>query len=406
MQEQMTKKRRGGLATGLEIGRNDTADDLKNLAASDPEGFARKTTDLIERGELTWSDIHSLPRLFDQLVDVKVPVRMEVAGHQRALESSAFPLICGGLTIAGFISAYDAVPTIGEQLVTETQDNKKVSTYAAALSEDTNVDRVEEGKDFPEVGAGEEKVEIRHKRNGRRISITGETLEENDVAGFAMKVNQLGEIAAEYVEEQTLSRVCDVSGSGSSPAEPYVYRPAGSGTQLYNATGDYPGTRAPSGTRLNTNTLVDETDLDNARAVLAAMENSRGKRINIPMSQCILLVPDALVGTALKIRNSELTPGVINEYNAWGPRGPWQPQVVSSPKLDDFSTTAWYLGDFKRQFIRKWKLRMEYVTLGMDTETFLKSRVAFQARIAWDMEVGALDYVYVVQSLDSSTEPS
>jgi len=73
--------------------------------------------------------------------------------------------------------------------------------------------------------------------------------------------------------------------------------------------------------------------------------------------------------------------------------------------LDDLSTTVWYLGWFEKQFKRKWKLRFEYVTLGQDTESYLRSRIAFQARLGWDVEIGATDYVYVVQCLSATTAP-
>jgi len=73
--------------------------------------------------------------------------------------------------------------------------------------------------------------------------------------------------------------------------------------------------------------------------------------------------------------------------------------------MDDLSTSAWYVGAFKRQFKRKWKLRFEYVTLGQDTQAYLNSRIAFQARIAWDVEIGSTDYVFCVQSLSGTTAP-
>ncbi len=298
------------------------------------------------------------------------------------------------------------VPTIGQDLVTDVDDNKRVSIYAAITSMDVNEDKVKEGDDFPEISAGEEKYEIRSLRNGRRLSITAETIEENDVTNIVDRINALAEIANERIEEQTLRRVCDIDGSADSATEPYVLRPDGSGTGPYSATANTPGTRAPSGTRVKSNALADDTDLENARALLVKMLNSRGKRINIPMSQAQLVVPDALIGIATYLTKSELMPGTVNELNVWGPRGRYQPQIVSSPKLDDLSTSAWYLGNFKKQFRRKWKLRMEYVTLGMDTESFLRSRIAFQARIAWDVEIGALDYVYVVQNLSGTVAPT
>lgn len=377
---------------------------LRTLARNEPQAFAAKLQKLIDGG-MRWRDVRNLLHTFRTLADIQIPVQVDVLGQQRAIMASAFPLLCGGLTVAGVNDAYEAVPSIGQDLVTDLDDNKKTTSLAQITSQDLGKDRTDEGHDFPEVMAGDGKFVIGSKRNGRRISVTAEAIEENDIANIAQRVDALGEIMGEFIEEQTLQRVCDLHGSASSAAEPYVlHNPTG--TQLYNATANYPGTQAPSGTRVNNNALVDETDLENARLVLAAMKNTRGKRIAIPINRCTLLVPDALAGTALKILGSEMVSGVANELNNWGTRGQYRPRFRSSPKLDDISTTAWYLGWFEKQFVRKWKLRMEYVTLAGDTESFLRSRVAFQARVAWDCEIGARDYVYVVQSLSASTAPT
>jgi len=396
--------------TGIRYGNNPGPDvyALREAAKADPKGFMQKVDELVQDKTITVNKIRNWPALYMALADVKVPVTMDIAGAQRAVMASAFPVLTGTTIVAAIQAAYDAVPTVGEMLVTEMDDNNKVSTVASIHSLDKNIEDVPEGEDFPEVGAAEETVEIRHKRNGRKLTITSEMIEENQMANIVMRVNALGEIASDWVEEQTLKRVTDHNGSASTPAEPYAYRPLGTGTQLYNSTANYPGTRAPSGTRVTSNALVDDSDLEAARNVLTAMKNNRGTRIGIMWSEIKLLVPDALVGTASKIFNSEYVPGVENEQSNFGPRGRWHlppERIVSSPKLDDLSASAWYLGAFQKQFMRKWKLRFEYVTLGMDTQAYLDARIAFQARIAWDCEVGALDYVYCVQNLSASTAP-
>jgi len=274
---------------------------------------------------------------------------------------------------------------------------------------DKEQDEVKERGDFPEVGVDEEKVEIRHKKNGRKITFSVESILENDLQDIVQRTNALGEIAAEWIEEQTLARVTDHYGSKSSAAEPYVYRPAGTGTALFSATANTPGTRAPLGNRITSNAFVDETDLDAARIRLATMKNNRGKRITIPRSLIQILCPDAIVGNVLKVLNSEYVPGVENEKSNWGPAGKWNipaERVVSSPKMDDLSSSAWYYGAFKKQFKRKWKMRFEYVTLGSNTQAYLNSQIAFQARLAWDVEIGAVDYIYCIQNLSASTAPA
>jgi hypothetical protein len=382
------------------------AESLRTLAKNEPVAFLSKIQTEIDAGRFTWSQVRDLPQLYSRLSDLRVQAQMHDVNGMRAIMSSAFPLLCSGLTIAGLNAAYEAIPTIGQDLVAEMDDSKDITTIAAITSQDVGLDRVAEGHDYPEIGAGEEKYSIASKRNGRRISITKDMIEKNDVPAIVGRINALAEIMSEFGEKQTLQRVCDLHGSAASAAEPYVMHRNGAAASLYSATANTPSTRTPSGTRVNNNALVDGTDLDNARAVLAAMKNSRGERIAIPMSRCTLLVPDALAGVALKILNSELEPGVENELNNWGPRGAYRPRFRSTPKLDDISTTAWYLGWFEKQFVRKWATRAEYVELGETTESYLRSRVAYQARLAWNMEIGVQDHVYVVQSLSASTAPT
>lgn len=401
------KKKKRGFTPNVTVGGSSISmAEIRDMAEADPRGFMQKTQKVIDDGKLSWRDIGDLKALFHALADVQVEAEVNILGQKRAITASAFPMLSGNLTVAAINEAYEGVPVIGDQLVTEFEDNKRSTSFASILTEDVQKDRVDEAEPFPEVKAGEERYEIRHKRNGRRMAITAETIEENDTAQIVDKCNALGIIAAETIEELTLDRVMDLNGSGSSPAEPYVYRPSGVGTQLYTTTANNPGTRAPSGTRVNNNALVDGSDLSAARTVLKAMLNPRGKRINMPMSQAILLVPDALDEEAFKILNSKDEPGIVNEKNAWGPEGRYRPKQLSSSYLDVRSTTAWYLGFFPKQFKRKWKLRFEYVTLEGNTQKFLESRIAFQARIAWDCEIGAVDYVWVVQNLAVSTEPS
>lgn len=390
-------------------GRSLSVMDLRFLAQNEPEVFVTKIQAGVDAGKLKLTDIRDWRGLYQHLADVEVPIKIEMDGMTRAISTQAFPILTGTLAIAAINEAYQGVTAIGDQLVTDFDDVKKVTTIVGIHTLDkAGVDEVKELRDYPEIGVDEEKVEIRHKPNGRRLRIGADTFIENEVADIETRINALGEIAGEWIEEQTLERVMDYDGSASSDGEPYVYRPNGTGTILYSSTANTPGTRAPLGNRYDTNPLADETDLDNARTRLRSMRNARGKRINIPWSEVYFLVPDALEGTLMKILNSVLVPGVENEKSNWGPEGKYYiplNRVLSTPKVDDYSTGAWYLGAFKRQFKRKWKLRFEYVSLGQETQAYLNNRVAFQARLAWDVEIGATDYVFVIQNLVSTNSP-
>ena len=282
------------------------------------------------------------------------------------------------------------------------------ATIALIHNQDKDQDEVKEAEPFPEVSSTEESVEIRHRKNGRKLTMTKEVVTENEVANFMSKINALGKIAAKHVETLTLKRVTDHDGSASSAGEPYAYRPAGTGTALYSSTANTPGTRAPSGNRKTSNAFTNETDLDNAIDLLYSMKDEMSEFIDIPWSSVYLLAPFQLRNKIFKVLNSEYVPGVENEVSNYGSRGMYnipKERVIISKRLSDLSTSAWYLGAFKEQFIRKWKMRFEYVSLGQSTQAYLDSQIVAQYRVAWDCEVGATDYVYGIQNLSGSTAP-
>jgi hypothetical protein len=401
-------KKRINIFAGVNLGNPGLdVNGLRSVAKKDPKAFAEKIDRIIFEKGRRFKDIKDLRGLFGALSGVKVPVTIEMpGGYKREVISDSFALLVGNLTIAELTEDPDEQAFIGDQLVTELDDPHDITIVAGVDTHDVDVERVSETENFPEIGASDESYVIHSRKNGRRISISGDMIRKNDVAGAMDKINKLRKVGRVHVEKLTLKRVIDLSGSGASPAAPYVLEREGTKASLYTTTANNPSTKCPSGTRLENTALVDYTDLDAARERMNTYLDDLGERIAIPMSQTVLLVPDALVGVASRILNSEYIPGVENELNSWGPRGMWRPTLVSSARLDDWSTSAWYLGDFRGQFRRKWSQRFTYVTLGDTTESYLQKDIAFQARLSWNCEVGAVAHNRIVQALSGTTPPS
>ncbi len=382
---------------------------LVSVAKNEPKEFARKFENAVQNEGLRLEDIRDWRGFLDKLENLTVEVEeVQDNGDVRSVQTSAFPIATGTLALAGVMDAFDAVPDITSELVTEIDDVKKVTRFIIIREYDNDQDSVPEGDDFPPIAVGEDFVNIGSVRNGRRLSMTREAIAENDIVNFISQVNWLGKWFRDWSTRLTLRRVCDLAGSGSSPAEPYAYHPQGSGTQLYNASVNSPSTRAPLGTRLVNNALNDYTDLDNARLQQASFRSERERPINNPMSSQILLVPTALEATAFKILGSEFQDDQ-NQLNAWGTRGIYRPKLLSTTELDAFATggsTTWYLGDFKSQFIRKWQYRMDFVQAGQETESYLRNLIAFQASVSGALEYGALHNVQGVQNLSNETPPA
>ena len=399
------------LKSVLQTQRGMSVADLRLMAKNEPEAFMRKFQAGVDAGKFQLAHITDIKNLWRALADVNVAVQMpDISGSVRTVTTSAFPIMTGSLVIAAVNAAYLDIDPVTQNLVTELDDSAKITTIGRISSLDKDVDEVKELEEFPEISSTEDKVEIRHRKNGRKLTLSAEAIMENRLPDFLMRVNDLGRMIARRIEDLTLKRITDYDGSQTTPAEPYVYRPNGTGTAIYSATANTPGTRAPSGTRINSNALVDETDLEAARIRLNTMLDDNGKRIGAPpRSRTNILVPDALIDKLAKILNSEYVPGVENEVSNWGPGARFNipsANVISTPLLDDLSASAWYYGAFKDQFIRKWKMRFEYMSLGQETQAYLNSQVAAQYRIAWDCEVGARDYVSVIQCLSGTTAPA
>jgi len=373
----------------IQIGHNPGGDfaAMREAATRSPEDFLRKARKSIDAGSLRLDSIQSFPALYGALRDIPVKITVDDGQYgKRAITTSAFPVLCGDLVVSAFQASYDAVPTISDMLVTEMRDPNKNTWLSHIVPLSIDQDSVKEGDDFPQMTATEEPVMIPSRRQGRMITITRELIDENRVGDIKGMVNGLGEWAAEDVETWTLRKVTDQDSD--------AYRPNGTAEALYSGTAR---ARTGSGGNLNTSAgLVDYTDLEAARADLTAMKNYLGHRIS-PRYPLDLVVPDALLYKALRLTQSPFVPEqttttLQTSRNEWNLGGKFSTRVISSPKLDDLSTTTWYLGNFDKQFVRKWKFEFEYSTLGEGTESYLRSRIAFQARVAYDCTTGAIDY--------------
>lgn len=382
-------------------------DGLHEKATKDPSGFMETIERLIEEKGYRMKDVSDLTGMFDALAGVKVTGYWEMpGGSHREIIADAFALFIGGLTIAQLVDDPPEAEYVGDMLVTEMNDPSDITIIGGVDTHDVDVDLVRETEEFPEIGGSDESFVIHSRKNGRRLTITGDMIRKNKVAQAVDKINKLEKIGRNLVEKLTIKRVIDLTGSGGTPAAPYVLEREGSKAAIYTTTANNPSVKTPSGTRLENTSLVDYTDLDAAREHVAGYRDDLDERIAIPASQAIVFAPEALGSTLMRILDSVDVPGVVGEKNPWGPDGVWRPKPVITPRLDTYSTSAWYYGDFKSQFIRKWAQAFTYVTLGDTTESYLQRDIAFQARISFDCEIGARGSNRVVQCLAGTTPPA
>ena len=414
MAEQVkTKKKHLPFYSGIELSPGPSAEGLRALAdkyhkSEHPERFMDEMQELIDSGHLRFQTLRDIRPFWDALSDAPARIFMPTTdGRKKSIDTTAFPLLIGGMMQAEMVDQYESIELVGDQLVEDMPTSNRVTMLARIDNYDPNsVTEVAEGEPFPEMKSSSEGTLVTTNRNGRKISLTQEVIEENRIPEFIGLINGLTDWALKTVNRGTIEAVIDVTGSGSAPAAPYVYAPKGVGTSLYQTSNSTLKRLGASGNRLQNTALQDVSDLEAARALLDACTDSMGFEIENPVNDCILLVPGTLGSTARTLRNSILTPSVTNEVNDWGPQGAYQPRVLSTASLNRYSTTAWYLGRFRKQFKRLWRIEMEYMTLGMTTQEYLNRRIGWQGRICFAYGVGAVDYPYVVQALSGTTPPS
>lgn len=352
-------------------------------------------------------DMREVRRMLDFPVTVQVP---QADGRRDAITTSAFALLSSAMAVEDVNLAYEAVPTISEHMIGQEIDDNQPNTEIGGVLDFKHADPLEVPRTRPEmtayleVGAGEERYTALSWHDGylRRFS---QQFVDRAPSQVYSQLMDLGTHMRELIEMRSLLKICDYYGSKSSSGYFHAMIRERAAAALFSSTANTPGTRVPSGTRILNNALADTTDLANLRAVLAGMKNSRGFPIsNKPK---VILVPDALWETAWTQLKAVMQPGIFNEPNFWGPSGPMSLTLLSSPYVDLMSTTAWYAGDPKNLFVRKWALRPETAVFGgTGTEAFVTCRQAMVVRTAWDMDVAARDYVGWVQNLAGETSPA
>lgn len=373
--------------------------------------FVQRAEQAISKGLLRWEDIDLLG-LFRSTIDQQVEVRADMgpALGVRTMTTSMFPILTGLLT-AELLSREEETDSIWPQLVTVRPTNKDTTHLIRIVNSDPHTGTVGgrvrdvEVDGYPTMASGEDRVQVDTVHDGRRLALSAKLIETNDAPAFIEQVDALREWANERREVVVLQRVYDLFGSSSSPAQPYVYRPRGVGTALYT-TSTTTLARAPSGTRIENNLLVDGKSLQTMIDRLVTMLNDNGYKMSAGR-QFDLVVPHALLATALKITGSELTPGVENEKSPYGPGGHYSFNIHSSPKIDSFTTSSVLLANqIQRQFQLVSRIDMEYVSMPASMQDFLRTRLGFEARIADEFEVGAKDHNRVVQSLEATDAPT
>lgn len=157
------------------------------------------------------------------------------------------------------------------------------------------------------------KYPLTTQRLGKMFSISQETIVNDDMGALTDMAVQLGRAAMRTIENGVYALLAQNSGAGPTQ---------GDGQPFFHAN------RA----NLGTGSAISVDGIEADRVLMRAQKDPNGLDF-LDQNPAVLLVPDALRGTALVINNAEFNPSVSNKFQVPNHvRGLFR-DVVSSPRL-------------------------------------------------------------------------
>jgi len=310
------------------------------------------------------------------------------ADFSEAMASSAFPKITGALINKKVQESYDLEYGIGDQLVTVVPSSVKDETIVG-FGADNQMKEVIEGVDYEEGSITEKYHKIKNTKKGRIISLTEEMVRFDQTGQMLMRAGQIGESAKSDREKTIMNAVLELTSSGLLAA----WRPAGTATELYSDTSNDPYTSGTLDNLLST-ALADETSLAAALALVAQFTDEQGLPMRVRPK--ILLTALSLASIAAKICYSgqgvliQSPAGTKNIFNGT--------KALDSTFIDQqVSTTGWFYGDFKKQFVYTEVWPLSTFQQGRDSEQAFNADVVARYKVSYFGGCGAVSNRYVIQ---------
>ena len=373
-------------------------DSLKSLYEKYGEKkFAAEVVNLINEGDVNesnfslgalWSAMGE-PSLKPKAINMSAKVSENDFDIEEAIDSSAFPKITGALINKVVQEAYELEYGIGDMLVTKIPSSVKDETIVG-FSEDMAMQEVEENMAYQEGSIGEKYHKINNRKFGRIISLSEEMVKFDQTGQMVMRAKRIGEAARGKHERIIMDAVLGLTASGINAS----WRPGGTATTLYNSASADPYTTATLD-NLGAIVLADETDLDEAGALLGAFTDENG--LPMVVNPKIMLTGMALRSTANKTCYSGQS--VVSDSPAGSKNIYTGTDVKTSNYIDTLvSATAWYYGDFKKQFVYTDVFPLQVLQAKAGNEKEFENDIVIRFKARFMGGAGAITNRYVVQA--------
>lgn len=233
---------------------------------------------------------------------------------------------------------------------------------------------IKEGEPYPMIGSTERELKLGHYKFGAGFSQTRESMLFDAPARATRILQGLASQGRNTRKEFRLARVLD-STKFDNRHVPH-YGDDNGNNAFYVTTADELG----NSNLLESNGLVDETDISAVRLKLAEMQYEPNSYVRPQLN--VIVVPMLLDDTAWKIINAVYAPSIASadqtvQTLVLNPEGPMRtgrakPTIITDPIISSLTSdnTTWYAGEPSKQFveIEYWPLEVVPAKVGGDME--------------------------------------
>ncbi len=364
------------------------------------ESWAKDLGNKLDKGVIAPNQVH-LGQLFESMVNypgsrIHNKVGEMAASADRAdlsdtdissaITASEFPFITGKLIHDTLIPSYEENLTGIDMLMTEDDTDRKVVDVAGTMGSE-EPERLLEGEEYELTTDREKTIQIQTHKFGRRIPVTRELIQFDKTGGSILrKARNAGPQMARHRLTWAIQGIQDLAITATGQAVNTIFKYDGSTAALYSSD------HSAIDGQTNVNSIADTLTtlgLQASRKQLRKQTDFYGKKLRLDGE--VLLVPEALYVESSNFTVSitdpnQQKPGVAILFGGI--------TVIGDPLLDDTSTTAWFYGNFKRQFLWMWIWRPGVEPIPGDP----RRDIVMEFKYGYYAGFGAQDYRYVIKS--------
>jgi len=320
-----------------------------------------------------------------------------------AISGSSFPVLTNTILNSVVMPAFDLYSETLLSLVTEGNARTTEPEKIAGTTALGQLDRRLEKQAYKEDDFDEKDVEIYKSDFGKMISLTFETL-YNDETGMIMdRARTVGETGGQHIHKMITETVEGLprTAFNESASKAFVYKGV-----AYGAAGIYQADHSAIDNVANPNDVtggISELGLENAYNAFGLIVDSRGNQIIVSPNgflhhQTKTITVRKILHTAQAIPdgNAAATAQYINPFGPVGGMGA-SLNPIPTPLMN---TTYSYLGDFKKALVWLWVERPNTVVAPPNTNLAFEKRIVYRARFNYFGGVGLRDYRYIVRLLN------